>query len=207
MLVESLEPSLAMLLRGEVGFVHVEPGGGTFQGNTLPNIALLSGAFNPLHAGHRRFAEVGAQRLEQPVLFELPLINADKAPLSAQEAARRAAQFAGWATLVLSLAPLFSQKATLFPGSVFLVGADTAARLVAPRFYGDDPRRMHAALDVLGEAGCRFLVAGRRTKGGFLTLSNIEVPKLHRDLFDSLSETDFRLDVSSSELRRGAGEP
>ena len=206
MSAQKLEPILTALLEGEVGLVRIERGGGTFQGNTLPNIALLSGAFNPLHLGHRRFAEVGAQRLGRPVLFELPLVNADKAPLSVQEAARRAAQFRGWATLLLTRAPLFSQKAALFPGSVFLIGADTAARLVAPRFYGDDPRRMQAALEGLQEAGCRFLVAGRHTGAGFLTLADIDV-KAHYELFETLSEGEFRLDVSSSLLRREAGEP
>jgi hypothetical protein len=35
-------------------------------------------------------------------------------------------------------APLFTQKAELFPNSVFVVGYDTAVRLVRPDYYGDE---------------------------------------------------------------------
>lgn len=56
--------------------------------------------------------------------------------------------------------------------------------------------------------GCSFLVAGRQdsTSGRFLQLSDIEViPEMH-DLFRALPESDFRADISSTELRqRGEG--
>ena len=39
-------------------------------------------------------------------------------------------------------APLFTQKADLFHDSVFVVGQDTAARLVRPDYYGNNDQAM-----------------------------------------------------------------
>lgn len=198
-----LEAALEALEAGTLAWVAVSAEGRVRSGDVWAGLALLSGAFNPLHAGHRKLAEAAARWLGTPVLFELPLVNADKAPLAAAEAAGRAAQFAGWATLLFTRAPLFSQKATLFPRSVFVVGADTAARLVAPRFYRDEP--LPSVLAALEAAGCRFLVAGRQWGGRYLTLDDLPLPEAHRDLFTSLPESSFRLDVSSSALRGEGG--
>ncbi len=199
---ETFAPTEALrkLEAGEVGLLAINPDGRLEKGDTLPNAALLSGSFNPLHEGHRDLAEVASKTLGQPVLFELPLVNADKAPISLSEAERRAAQFLGVATLVLTYAPLFSQKATLFPGSVFVVGADTAARLVQPGFYGGE-KEMRRALGELRAAGNRFLVAGRHYDGAFTTLRDLELSAAPRGLFEEIPPSSFRRDVSSTALR------
>ena len=165
--------------------------------------ALLSGAYHPLHHGHRALGAAAATFLDREVVYELPLVNADKAPISARDAQQRSAQFAGRAPLVLSRAPLFSDKAVLFPGAVFVVGADTAERLVDQRFYGGSADRMDAALATLAERGCGLLVAGRRTAGRYLTLSDLvpRIPAARRGLFQELPEALFRSDISSTELR------
>ena len=46
-------------------------------------------------------------------------------------------------------APLFTQKADLFHRSIFVVGYDTALRLVKPEYYGSD----QAMLLQVGRAG------------------------------------------------------
>ena len=58
-------------------------------------------------------------------------------------------------------APLFTDKARLFPDSVFAVGYDTAVRLVAPKYYGGSNDGMVLAMAALHGARCRLLVAGR----------------------------------------------
>ena len=69
-----------------------------------------------------RWPEAAAALLRRRVVFELTLVNADKAAIGLPEAQRRAAQFAGRAPLLLSREPLFAAKAALFPGAVFVVG-------------------------------------------------------------------------------------
>jgi nicotinic acid mononucleotide adenylyltransferase len=202
-LVEHFEPIdlLARLLAGEVSWVAVTPDGQMAVGETLPGIVLLSGAFNPLHEGHRQLARVAARILEQEVYFELPLVNADKAPIDLAEAHRRMAQFAGQATVLLTCAPLFSQKAQLFPHSVFVLGIDTVERLIQPRFYHNDPAEMLASFKTIRVAGCRFLVAGRLSDDRFLTLEGLELPVGYRELFEEIPKEVFRVDISSTEIR------
>lgn len=162
--------------------------------------AILSGAFNPVHHGHMRLAEAAGAYLGAEVVFELPLANADKAEISLAEGRRRAAQFLGNRSLLLTRAPLFNEKARLFPGHTFIVGVDTAVRLLERRYYGSEENRI-GALEELRGLGARFLVAGRRRDDRFLTLEHLDVPAAARDLFQALPEEKFHADVSSSQLR------
>ncbi|MEX2542111.1 MAG: hypothetical protein WD314_09880 [Trueperaceae bacterium] len=162
--------------------------------------AILSGAFNPVHHGHIRLAEAAGAYLGSEVVFELPLANADKEEIGLAEARRRAAQFLGNRSLLLTRSPLFNEKARLFPGHTFVVGVDTAVRLLERRFYGSEESRI-GALEELRTLGARFLVAGRRRDGRFLTLEHLDVPAAARELFQALPEDRFHEDISSSQLR------
>ena len=162
--------------------------------------ALLSGAFNPVHDGHRGLAAAAAEFLGTSVSYELPVLNADKSPLDAAEAHRRAAQFLGRTELWLTRAALYADKAALFPGAVFVVGADTAERVLQPRFYGGE-RQMMDAVAAIGAAGCRFLVAARPLPSGLLTLGRLRVPDALRPLFFELPADRFCLERSSTGIR------
>ena len=105
---------------------------GAARADAPPHGVILSGAFNPLHAGHEGMAAAAARLTGLPASYELAVVNADKGALGPPEILRRAAQFSGWATLTLSRAPLFSQKAALYPGRSFVLGYDTAARMLDP---------------------------------------------------------------------------
>jgi hypothetical protein len=192
---------LDQLMAEALEWVLVWPDGRMSSGQAAANIALLSGSFNPLHEGHRQMAAIAAKHLGCDVYFELPVLNADKAPLGSGEIRRRLAQFAGLAPVILSRSPLFSQKAALFPHTVFVLGVDTAERLVQPRFYEHDPAKLRAALHAIRQAGCRFLVAGRLKEDKFMTLSDVSLPEGFRELFEQIPEESFRVDVSSTMLR------
>jgi len=192
---------LDRLLAGDFNWVAVSPQGRMTPGRTWPNIALLSGAFNPVHAGHWQMAGIARELLQQEVYFELPLINAGKGPLEPDIAEQRLAQFTGMATVILTRAPLFGQKADMFPRSVFVIGVDTAERLVQPRFYNDDPAEMLASFETIRRAGCRFLVAGRLDDDRFMTLGDVDLPAGYRELFTEIPEEQFRLDISSTDIR------
>jgi hypothetical protein len=83
---------LLQLLRGELPFLCQNPDGQLYPSAPRPG-AILSGAFNPLHEGHLRLAQVASKRLGCEVHFELTLCNADKPALTIDEAQRRMRQF------------------------------------------------------------------------------------------------------------------
>ncbi len=168
---------------------------------------LLPGSFNPLHEGHWGLAKTAERILGRPLAFELSVDNVDKPSLSAAEVRRRLAQFAWRAPVVLTRAPTFVRKAELFPGTVFVVGADTADRIIDPRYYDNESARANALRSIRACAGS-FLVAGRADAAGvFHGLEALPVPAEFRDLFSAIAESDFRVDRSSTALRENRHAP
>jgi hypothetical protein len=195
---------LARFLAGEVPAICVEPDGRLRSNGPMPGL-LLAGSFNPLHEGHCTMATVAERVVGKRAAFELSAINAEKAALSAGEVRQRMGQFAWRAPLWLTRAPTFAEKCRLFGGVVFVVGADTAGRIVQPRFYGDSVEAMRAALEEIRAAGGRFLVAGRVMGENFVELEQMEIPAEFRDLFMGIAPGAFRVDVSSTQLRAAKG--
>ena len=190
--------------KGGVRTVTVYPSG-RMSANEPVRVTVLAGSFSPLHHGHERLAQVASKMVETPAVFEISVVNADKPPLTEREVRSRLRQFQGRGTVVLTRAPRFREKAALFPGCTFVIGWDTAVRLVDSKYYGGHQGEMHEALTEIRGAGCRFLVAGRLEEGVFRTLADVAVPTEFADLFEAIPESRFRVEVSSSELR-SAGE-
>ena len=188
------------LLQNQKGFFSVTADG--LLGESTNGSAILSGAFNPLHQGHTMLAQVAAEELQKNVIFELAAVNADKPPLSEYQVLGRLLQFAGRYPILVSAGPTFLAKARLFPGTTFVVGYDTAARILQPRFYGGRQDQMLAALAEIRERRCDFLVAGRSDDDGeFHEAGDLRVPDALEDLFRPLPGSQFRRDISSSAIR------
>lgn len=185
------------LLLGERSFLCVPATSG--REPTKPKV-LLPGSFNPPHRGHARMVEIASRRLGEPVWLEISIINVDKPPLdflSIQERLDRLTSY----DVCLTRAPTFVEKAELFPAATFAVGADTLARIADARYYHDSEEGRDAAIDRLERGNVRFLVFGRSCSGRFLTLEDLTLPPRLVALCERVPESEFREDVSSTDLR------
>jgi len=189
------------IVAGSLDRVTAWPDGQLVQSAPPPRV-VLPGSFNPLHAGHLLLARVAEEMRQLPIAFEISVINVDKPPLAADEVRSRLEQFAWRARVELTRAPTFLEKSRLFPGATFVVGADTAERLVATRYYSGDEERKAAALQEIADRGGCFLVAVRADSTGRVrSLADIAVPARFAHLFTPIPESRFRLDSSSSDVR------
>ncbi len=192
--------ALGQLLAGEAGWVVCRPGGGMVVEGEVPPV-VLPGSFNPLHEGHREMMAAATQPEALSGAYELSITNVDKPALEREEILGRLSQFGRDDTVVLTRAETFFKKAKLFSGRTFVLGWDTAIRLVAPRYYGGDSDMLRALAEMMA-GGTRFLVAGRAEGDAFRTLADVAVPEGFTPMFAGLTEGDFRRDISSTELRK-----
>jgi hypothetical protein len=168
----------------------------------VPVRAILPGAFNPLHLGHRRMAQIAGEMLDVPVVMELSILNVDKPPLDYQEIERRLGQFGPQQRVCLTRAATFEEKSRLFPAATFIVGVDTLRRIADTRYYADDTAACLAAIERIAGRGCRFLVFGRNVGTGFARLSDLDLPEPLRAICSEVPAEKFREDVSSTKIRK-----
>lgn len=163
------------------------------------------------------------------VFFELSVTNADKPPLDPMEVERRVNIFTSlprqemprdWAVM-LTNAPLFSQKtdilAELIPNNrlenepssrtmSFVLGTDTMVRIINPKYYANSRENMLAALMEMKEKGVHFIVGGRLEPGTSKFVNGKDevssLPLEVQEMFTLLAEDEFRMDISSTELRQ-----
>ncbi len=200
-------PAWQDLFLGRVEAIKPSPpaplpkGGGYNLAGPAPRV-ILSGAFNPLHAGQRRMAEIAQDVLCLPTAMEISILNVDKPALDYLEIDRRLGQFPPEQAVWLTRAATFDDKSRLFPGATFVVGVDTLRRIADPRYYGNDRSVMLQSLGRIIAQGCRFLVFGRAVGSSFIRLADLDLPDVLRRACSEIPPEKFREDVSSTELRK-----
>lgn len=195
--------SLVETLTGRRAWCHIHADG-RISDSPAPGL-VIAGSFNPLHAGHVHLARVAQKRTGLQAVFELTINNADKPCLAASQILARLEPFGRLAAVVVSRLGTFQEKGEAWPGATFVIGIDTALRVVDPRFYGGTRAGLATMVERLRQLGCRFLVAGRATETGhFRTVADLpdlsDIPGA-RDLFEEIPENEFRLDLSSTDIR------
>ena len=164
-------------------------------------LLVFPGSFDPLHEGHVRMAVIAQEIAERPLDFELSILNVDKPALDYVEMRNRAAPFTG-RSLWLTRAATFLEKVEVFPGGTFVMGADTFARLADPRYYGGSDEAATRAADTIARQARGLIVFGRERAGVFEDPSRFDVPSVLRDVAYFVSPREFRMDISSTDLRR-----
>ncbi|KDO23366.1 hypothetical protein SPRG_21032 [Saprolegnia parasitica CBS 223.65] len=144
------------------------------------------------------------------ILYELSVRNADKGSVGGDALQARVQAIVGThhAAVVLTHASLFLEKAALFPSCAFVIGADTALRLLDLKYYDMSQEALWAALARIASLQCSFVVAGRQVGDAFVAAETVvsQVPAPFRSLFVPLPETSFRNDISSTALRQARTE-
>ncbi|CAL8995028.1 unnamed protein product [Prunus brigantina] len=199
----SEDEELEQLINGQICF-KVYPFSSEPHMSTAERKIILSGSFNPLHEGHMKLLEVATSLCGNSYpCFEISAVNADKPPLSTSQIKDRVKQFEKVGkTVIISNQPYFYKKAELFPGSAFVIGADTAERLINPKYYNGDYKKMLEILIGCKKTGSTFLVGGRNVDGVFKVLEDFDIPEELGDMFISIPEEKFRMDLSSTEIRK-----
>ena len=198
--------SIDRLYAEEIRALVIAPDGALNE--SLPEKPLvLAGSFNPLHDGHREMLAAASELTSKVGYLEISIRNVDKPLLPRQELDRRAAIIASnGLSLIVTSAPRFTEKSSVLPGSSFLIGFDTFVRLLDEKYYPDHVAGAASAvensLNLIEENRCQFVIAGRTDEQRvFKELTAVEIPQRYRKMFIGLSESQFRFDISSTELR------
>ena len=188
---------------------------------------VFPGSFNPLHQGHEGLADVVQNYIQKnktssrnneevPVFFEISAMHPDKGLLEKQDLLKRIDQFIKKdKNVIISRAPLYVDKARNYPNSILAVGADTMIRILDPKYQKDllDKDKINSMINdlkIMLNHNVSFIVAGRKDNktNEYLTCNNIinnskklNISSKLLSIFEELPEEEFRVDISSTEIR------
>ncbi|CUE72354.1 Hypothetical protein, putative [Bodo saltans] len=175
------------------------------------NIYLLyPGSFKPLHWGHTELARVAGQVMQRyhpekknvVITYEISASIVGKKDVCEEDFIERISQFTTQGRRVaITAAKLFVEKAEMFPNHGLVVGIDTARRVLDKQYYNNDDSKMIAAMKAIDNFGCYFVVGGRKRDDGWDDLDDLTVPPELKHMFKGINRADFRVDISSTEIR------
>ncbi len=162
---------------------------------------IFSGSFDPCHKNHMEMARIASRKYGLPVNFELSILNVDKPPIDYISLEERISSIKSlydpyfMGDIFVTNAPLFAEKAIVFPDSTFIIGADTMKRLFDPKYYRFEDN-LYSLLEHFREKKIDFLVFSR--KG-----TQIEIPAEVESLITIVAEDEYSDDgISSTRIRK-----
>lgn len=183
-------------------------GAGRAAGETSPTSGglVFPGSFDPLHEGHLLMVRIAEEIAERPLAYELSVANVAKPMLDYIEMRNRAALFAE-RPLWFTRAATFVEKIEVFPESTFVMGADTFERLPDSKYYDGSAAAAARAIEAIATKTRGLIVFGRVRDSVFQDASTLDVPQSLKDVAYFVSQREFRYDISSTAIRRGAIAP
>jgi len=162
---------------------------------------VFPGSFRPLHKNHTEMARLAHRQTGKPVLFEISVKNADKPAIDFISLRRRLDSFKEitnepwFGGIALTNAPLFVEKAALFPGATFVMGFDTILRISNVKYYADESQ-LKECIASFHRQGNKFMVFHR------VDVDNPVHPLLS-DLCSIVDPEQYQDDGTSSTEMRG----
>ena len=134
--------------------------------STYPKL-ILSASFYPCHKNHILMAEIASDKYHLPITFEMSLANVDKPPIDFISLDYRLKSLQKYMDndfldgMYLTNAPLFADKAILFPNSRFIIGSDTLNRLFNEDYYRENEEK-YTLIEHFKKFNARFVVFQRK---------------------------------------------
>ncbi|MBC78319.1 MAG: hypothetical protein CL745_01765 [Chloroflexi bacterium] len=169
----------------------------------IDNSVILSGSFNPLHYGHTKLLDYSSNKFDRNKFYEISISNVDKPDINIEDLISRLENFQNDEKIIITRSSRFFEKANLFPNSYFVIGYDTAIRVLDESYLAPD-ESLDDLFYVIKNKLCKFIVAGRAntTIPKFNNLNLNDVIQKYRTFFYIIEEKEFREDISSTEKRR-----
>ncbi|EDR27175.1 hypothetical protein, conserved [Entamoeba dispar SAW760] len=197
---------IELFLKNNNGIFCIELDGSITH--SIPQCPIVyCGTFNPFHKAHKKIIEYMSMRFtHRPIILDISQRSEDKSVTSLTNTFIRASQVAGIYKVNISNTSLYIDKCKNYPGGTFVVGLDTAVRILNKRYYQNSEINLKKAMHTIADMGCNFIVVGRKddTTNKFLEFDFVKstLPaKEYHYLFISLNEKEFRYDLSSTYLR------